>query len=100
MASNPFLTIPDNLTHNVSSSSSPNAPLGSSFHNLEFEDEDLEEDQVLLALYLGSGRLGAASYSSDSASLSILSDITEMGPEFQLTQSLLTQVSSSIDWFH
>lgn len=92
MASNPFLTIPDNLTHNVSSSSSPNAPLGSSFHNLEFEDEDLEEDQVLLALYLGSGRLGAASYSSDSASLSILSDITEMGPEFQLTQSLLTQV--------
>ncbi|XP_059098845.1 mutS protein homolog 5-like [Tigriopus californicus] len=92
MTSNPFPNIPDRISPNVSPSFLPNQPLGSSLHNLEFEDEDLDEDQLIVALHLGQGRLGGASYSSDSASLSVLSDVTEMGPEFQLTQSLMTQV--------
>ena len=44
------------------------------------------------SLYFRSGVLAAALYNADTASLSVLSSVSELSPEFKMTKTLLHQV--------
>ena len=57
------------------------------------DDDDLTlEDLTFLGLYFHSGKLGAALYSADAASLSVLGAVAEFVPDFKMTRALLHQV--------
>lgn len=47
---------------------------------------------LLPSLYFRSGVLAAALYNADTASLSVLSSVSELSPEFKMTKTLLHQV--------
>ncbi len=56
------------------------------------EDATSEDDTTFLCLYYTRGKLGAALYSLDSASLALLPTVSDMGPDFKVAKALLYQV--------
>ena len=60
------------------------------------EDTLMHDDEIMLSVFYGGGKLGAAMFNSASRKLSVLSDISEGKPDYEILRSLIYQTNPDI----